>query len=470
MMPLVDWSKPDRPALITDAGQSISYGQLRLEVERISKLLPQKKLIFLAGRNDVPTVVTYLACLEVGCVPLLLDPDISKAAFTKMLTTYLPAFVFLPTALVANYSDLDTNLIESEYSLCRHLEGAGPDLHSDLALLLATSGSTGSPKLVRLSRENILSNAKSIVTYLRIDKNERAITSLPFNYSYGMSVLNSHLNAGASISLTNRTFFDPVFWRFMKSSEVTSLAGVPYSYEMLLKLRFDRMVLPALRTMTQAGGKLPAALTKRVAEVCNAKGIRFYTMYGQTEASPRMAYLEPEFLSTKIGSIGRAVPGGALWLEDAQGNRIEQPDQIGELIFSGPNVALGYALSHTDLILGDEWLGVLRTGDLAKQDADGFFFVEGRSSRFLKIFGVRVSLDAVECWYAERGIVAAAYGYDDHLHVMIEAFQSSPQDEEAKQLAAAMQIHPSALTVSGMHVLPRMNSGKVDYKCLINLL
>jgi acyl-coenzyme A synthetase/AMP-(fatty) acid ligase len=465
MFPLVDWSAPDRTALLTDAGHLLTYGQLRTEVARISEFLPQKRLIFLAGRNDIPTIVTYLACLETGCVPLLLDGDISATVFSRLLSTYLPAYVFLPTALTTNYTGLAAVLINGEYSLSRHLDGIGPDLHPELALLLATSGSTGSPRLVRLSHANILSNAKSIVDYLGINKYERAITSLPFNYSYGMSVLNSHLNAGASLLLTNQSFFDPLFWRLMKSNEITSLAGVPYSYEMLSKLRFEGMELPALLTLTQAGGKLSVPLTKWITEICISKGIRFFTMYGQTEASPRMAYLQPEYLRTKIGSIGRPVPGGALWLEDSQGNRIDQPDQIGELIFSGPNVALGYASSHKDLTLGDEWQGILRTGDLARQDIEGFFFIEGRSSRFLKIFGVRVSLDAVEAWYAERGIVAASYGQDDHLKVMIEA-QSHIDDDESKQLAAIMKIHPSAVTISALPILPRLNTGKIDYSCL----
>jgi long-chain acyl-CoA synthetase len=466
MVSLVDWSTPDRLALLTDAGQSWSYGQLREEVFHISKFLPQNRLIFLAGRNDIPTIATYLSCLEVKCVPLLVDPDISPTAFSRLLSKYLPAYVFLPTTHTTNYPHLETILIYGEYSLCRHLDGIGPDLHSKLALLLATSGSTGSTKLVRLSHANILSNAKSIVDYLGIDKCERAITSLPFNYSYGMSILNSHLHAGASILLTNRSFFDPLFWRLMKSNEITSLAGVPYSYEILFKLRFQRMELPALRTLTQAGGKLSVQLTEWITVVCNAKGIRFFTMYGQTEASPRMAYLHPEYLSAKIGSIGRAVPGGVLWLEDSQGNLIEQPDEIGELIFSGPNVALGYALSHKDLILGDEWHGIIRTGDLARQDAEGFFFIEGRSSRFLKIFGVRVSLDAVEAWYAERGIVAASYGQDDHLKVMVEVTALRLGHDETKQLAATMQIHPSAVSISAMPILPRLKNGKIDYSCL----
>lgn len=466
MLQLVDWSAPNRPALQTDTGQLLTYGQLREEVARFSKLLSQKSLIFLAGRNDIPTIVTYLACFETGSVPLLLDPDIPATAFSKLLNTYLPAYVFLPSSLVTNYSSLEITSTNGEYSLCRYRDGLEIDLHSELALLLATSGSTGSPKLVRLSRNNILCNANSIVDYLGINKHERAITSLPFNYSYGMSVVNSHLNAGASILLTNRSFVDPLFWRLMKSNEITSLAGVPYSYEILLKLRFQRMELPALRTLTQAGGKLSVQLTEWIAEVCNSKGIRFFTMYGQTEASPRMAYLQPEYIMAKIGSIGRAVPGGILWLEDSEGNRIEQPDQIGELIFSGPNVAHGYALSYKDLALGDEWQGILRTGDLARQDVDGFFFIEGRSSRFLKIFGVRVSLDAVEAWYAERGIVAASYGQDDHLKVMIETAPSRLGNDENKQLAAIMQIHPSAVTISAIPILPRLNTGKIDYSCL----
>lgn len=466
MISLVDWSKPEHPALLTDQGVLLTYGQLNDEVQRFSKLLPHKSLIFILGRNDIPSVVIYLACFEIGSVPLLLNSDIPTSALSKLLNTYLPSYVFLPTEMVKNYSNLDPVRINCEYSLCRNRDGIKPVLHSDLALLLATSGSTGSPKLVRLSRGNIISNAQSIAAYLGINRHERAITSLPFNYSYGMSVLNSHLHAGASILLTNRTFFDPLFWQLIKTAGVTSLAGVPYSYEILLKLRFERMDLPTLRTLTQAGGKLSIAQTKRVFEICNLKGIRFFTMYGQTEASPRIAYLETALISHKLGSIGQAIPSGRLWLEDSQGHRINKPGEIGELIFSGPNVALGYAFNHRDLMLGDQWQGVLRTGDMARQDADGFFFIEGRSSRYLKIFGVRVSLDAVEAWYAERGIVAASYGQDDHLKVMIEASQSHLCDDETKQLAATMQIHPSALSISIMPILPRLNTGKIDYSCL----
>jgi acyl-coenzyme A synthetase/AMP-(fatty) acid ligase len=319
---------------------------------------------------------------------------------------------------------------------------------------------------VRFSLSNITYNADSIVEYLCIDQNERAISTLPFNYSYGMSVLNSHLRAGASIVLTERTFFDASFWRSVKTHGVTSMAGVPYSYEMLLKLRFERMDLPKLRTLTQAGGKMAIAQTQRMLEICKAKGISFYTMYGQTEASPRMAFLSPEFAEAKTGSIGLSIHGGRLWLEDEQGLVINTHNQVGELVYSGPNVALGYALNQDDLKRGDDWNGVLHTGDLARVDEEGFFFIEGRKQRFLKIFGVRVSLDAVEAWFAEKAIVAAAHGRDDHLKVSVEGLDNALVEVESKALVNAMQIHPSALTISTFQSLPRLSSGKVDYSCL----
>jgi acyl-coenzyme A synthetase/AMP-(fatty) acid ligase len=283
-----------------------------------------------------------------------------------------------------------------------------------------------------------------------------------------MSVINSHLRAGASLLLTDRSFFDAEFWGLMKSCGVTSLAGVPYSYEMLMKLRFERMDLPKLRTLTQAGGKMASAQTKRVMELCEAKGIRFFTMYGQTEASPRMAFLSPEYLDMKFGSIGKSIPGGRLWLENEQNEKISEADQIGELIYGGPNVALGYAEKKQDLSRGDDWKGVLRTGDLARQDADGFFFIEGRKSRFLKIFGVRVSLTSVESWFQQKGFSAAAYGRDDFLMVTIEGGKEIQIAGLIKELSEVIQVHSSALNIAVLPKLPRLSSGKVDYQCLIN--
>lgn len=463
---LVSWDHPNRVALITEEGSVITYGQLHVAVRNFGQKLSGRKLVFLLGRNDLATLTAYLACLESGAVPLLLDADLSPELLARFIEIYEPAYVYGPQSHAASIADADAIVDLNGYVLCSRQAACGHQLHPDLALLLTTSGSTGSPKLVRLSLTNLVCNARSIVEYLGINTNERAITTLPFHYSYGLSVIHSHLSAGASLVLSTRSFFDAQFWRQVKSHEVTSLAGVPYSYDMLLKLRFERMDLPSVRTLTQAGGKMLPAQTKRVLELCQSKGIRFFLMYGQTEASPRMAYLHPHEVVRKLGSIGQAIPGGRFWIEDEQGLAVTEPDQVGELVYSGPNVALGYAECRADLARGDEWQGVLRTGDLAKQDADGFFFIEGRKRRFLKIFGVRVSLDAVETWFSRRGLLAASYGHDDQLCVAIESKEASLGQDCATAMCKEMGIHPSALKVSVFAQLPRFSSGKVDYPCL----
>ena len=468
MKSLVNWGNTESTALFTDVGEAVTYGQLHKEVLLKSKLFAKKDLLFIIGRNDSITLRIYLAAFEAEAVPLLLAADLSEPSLISLVEAYSPSKLFLPKE---KYNFFTGFKIENEfegYFICSNQIGLSPDLNTKLALLLATSGSTGSPKLVRFTAENIISNADSIINYLSIYGNECAVTTLPFNYSYGMSVINSHLRAGASLLLTNRSFFDAEFWRLMESCGVTSLAGVPYSYEMLMKLRFDRMDLPKLRTLTQAGGKMAPAQIKRVMELCKAKGMRFFSMYGQTEASPRMAFLSTEYLDMKFGSIGKAIPGGRLWLENDQGEKISAVDQIGELIYGGPNVALGYAEKKQDLSRGDDWNGVLRTGDLARQDAEGFFFIEGRKNRFLKIFGVRVSLTSVESWFQQKGFSAAAYGRDDFLIVTIEGGEEIQIAELIKELSEVIQVHLSALKVTVLPKLPRLSSGKVDYQCLIN--
>jgi long-chain acyl-CoA synthetase len=466
---LVRWSDRDQTALLTENGTTVTYGQLQNDALRLAQHLPARRLVFLLGQNDRATVTAYLACLASGAVPLLLNQAISTSALKQLCKVYEPEYVFASAERLAWYGPCEARVAFDGYTLLQRSGISHDLLHPDLALLLATSGTTGSPKLVRLSLQNLCANARSIASYLNIGVSDRAITSLPFNYSYGLSIINSHLSVGAAISLTNRSFFDAAFWTQLKAHEVTSLAGVPYSYEILLKLRLERMDLPSVHTMTQAGGRLALPVLNQVHAICRAKGQRFFTMYGQTEATARIAYLPPEFFETKAGSIGRAIPGGELWLEDHDGKRIDAVGQVGELVYRGHNVALGYAECRADLRRGDVWGGVLRTGDLARQDEDGSFFIEGRRHRFLKIFGVRISLDAVEAWFANRSMVAAAYGDDNALWVALQADPALDIKALVTQLGEDLTIHPSALKLRVLVQLPRLISGKVDYSCLQNL-
>jgi long-chain acyl-CoA synthetase len=179
-----------------------------------------------------------------------------------------------------------------------------------LSLLLSTSGTTGSPKFVRLSESNLVSNAESIARYLELGPGERSMAHLPLHYSYGLSVLNSHLRAGATVVLSRAGLLQPAFWRVMAQERCTSLAGVPYTFSMLTRLRFERMSLPCLRTLTSAGGALDMASVLRYDSLMKGRAGRLFVMYGQTEATARMSYLPPECLPEKAGSVGVAIPGG----------------------------------------------------------------------------------------------------------------------------------------------------------------
>lgn len=447
------------PALISASrSQCMSYGMLRTAcAEFLCQLtLPaQKRLGFVLCRNDAASVVAYLAALRAGDCVALLPERLSPANLNELIERYRPDWVFG----ASDASSHDTH--ESEIWQGRTLRQFTPDLreiHPSVALLLSTSGTTGSPRMVRLSYENLSANAESIAQYLALTASERPITTLPMHYSYGLSVINSHLHVGAAALLTDDAVTSRAFWDLFCEGGATSLAGVPFTWQMLARLRIERMSLPTLRTMTQAGGRLSPELTEHFQRVADAQGWRFFVMYGQTEATARIAYLPPESLAAKIGAIGKAIPGGALSIADD-----------GELIYRGPNVMLGYAESRDDLALGDTLHGVLHTGDLARQDEDGVFWLTGRIKRIAKVFGNRVNLDEVEALLsAQIGCGVAALDEDDALRVVLTDAQHEESALEA--LRTALGVHPSGLRICSLAEFPRTSSGKVDYPALRALL
>ncbi len=457
---------PDRPAVFTEDGEALSYSDLTEQVNRFSRHLPARELVFVMGDNDLPTLVCYLSALMQRAVPLLLPKSLSVVALEQLISVYDPQLLFLPDGQTFPGEASSPIWVGGGYALFCRSAASSSRLHEDLALLLATSGSTGSPKLVRLSASNLISNAQSIAEYLQINPDERAITSLPLNYSYGLSVVNSHLATGAAVILTSRSLMDPRFWRMAAELGASSMAGVPYSYDILLKLRFDRMQLPALRTLTLAGGRLDPAKIAQIEVMCRERGIRFIPMYGQTEATARIAYLPAKDVRHKAGSIGKAIPGGRLWIEGADSSPITVAGEVGELVYQGPNVCLGYAEGRDDLALGDVNRGLLRTGDLARFDEDGCFYIEGRRHRFIKVFGIRVALDAVERMMQSRGLSCAAVGWDDQLALFLECTDEEDLEAVRRETAATLSLHMSAITVRRIGRLPRLATGKVDYPCL----
>ncbi len=332
-------------------------------------------------------------------------------------------------------------------------------------MLLSTSGTTGSPKLVRLSHRNIAANASSIAQYLEIDGAERAIASLPIHYSYGLSVLHSHLVAGASVLLTGHSIMQPEFWADAARWGVTSFAGVPYSYEILERTGLLRTSMPrTMRTLTQAGGRLAPEAVIELNELMRERGGRLWVMYGQTEATARISYVPPQALPEKAHTIGIPIPGGRLSVRSGS-QLVTEPNVEGELIYHGPNVMQGYATQPEDLACGDAQGGELSTGDLGCFDEDGFFRVTGRIKRIAKVFGMRQNLDEIESAASAYGPVAAADGGD-----RIVLWQEGDADIEPGDLqrvvARQLGLNPRAFEVREIDALPRTASGKVDYERL----
>lgn len=380
-------------------------------IEAAGAGLAAESLVFLPMTTTVPVIARYLAALRLGKPVVLLERNGEHAGLIRRLAT--------------------------------------DAVHPDLALLLSTSGSTGNPRLVRLSGAAVLANAEQIADSLSITADEVAITTLPLSYAYGLSVLNSHLLRGATVVLERTGLLRRDFWTAVAQHGVTSMALVPYQYEILRRLRFEAGSQPTLRTLTQAGGGLRTDLVTDFAQRMAAVGGQLIVMYGQTEAGPRMAILPPHRLADKPGSVGLPLTGGSFEIVNS------------EVVYRGPNVMMGYAMTAADLAKGDELGGVLHTGDLGRLDDEGFLYLTGRIKRIGKVFGVRINLDDVE-----RSFPVAAVSVDDRLHVFVE--RRSEQDRQLLRstIARWLGTHREGVVVQSVDRLPLLPTGKIDYRML----
>ncbi|MCH4827259.1 AMP-binding protein [Planococcus halocryophilus] len=399
------------------AEREYSYAEMVEIADEICSHVGERALVFCLSSNNKESIFGYVGFMRGHVVPVLLDASISVERLQKLIELYKPAYIWASSENQDLLNSMDSTFVFGDYSLFKCPTAIQHELDEDLALLLTTSGSTGSPKFVRLSYKNIFKNAESIVKYLDIKADDKPITTLPMNYSYGLSIINSHFISGATIIVTDASIMKKEFWDLCKEQGATTFGGVPFIYEMLDRLKFEEMDVPSLKKLTQAGGKLSPELFAKFADVCSQKGIQFFTMYGQTEATARMSYLPAEKNLVKAGSIGIAIPGGELMLQDDTGNNISTPHEIGELIYKGPNVSLGYAESLVDLSKQDDNNGSLHTGDLAYFDEDGYFYITGRIKRIIKVAGSRISLDEVEELLTEHGHDCVCAGTDDQMIV-----------------------------------------------------
>lgn len=451
-------SQPDDATAAIDArsGTQWTYADLRAGAARIQAALPalgRKSLGLMLAQNRFECLAAYLAALNAGSALILLDATLNPELLHDFLQAYQPDWIF---SLQANpdLTGYQPNTSQ-EPGLYVAEQTQDLELHPDLALLLNTSGSTGSPKLVRLTLANLQANASSIAEYLQLTSTDRPITSLPMPYSYGLSVINSHLHAGATIVFSDDSVLRREFWDAIDRFGCTSFAGVPYTYQLLLQAGLLTKRGASLKTLTQAGGRLDEASIRKMLALSEARNWRFFVMYGQTEATARIAYVPSDQLGDKVGSVGIAIPGGSLTLDE----------HTGELIYSGPNVMLGYAECRADLARGEELHGVLRTGDIARIDADGYTYLTGRLKRFLKLFGKRFNLDDIENILSRHiASPAACFGTDDLLQIATTG--SEPTDDVRELVCKLFDLPRTAVTVIAVTELPRTANGKLNYQAL----
>lgn len=456
---------PEAVAAIDSDGLSITYGELCTFFQEIKLFAVARSIVFCLCENTVGALAGYLSFIENKVVPLLLPSRIDKEFLQGLVEAYRPAFFWLPEELAKAVSG---QVIFQKYRYALVSTGQAPyPIHEDLSLLLTTSGSTGSPKLVRHSYRNLEANAKNVAAFFDVTPKDRPLADLPMNYTMGHSVICSHLYGGATVLLTSLNLMSGEFWDFFTTQQVTSFTGVPYSYEVLHKLRFTCSVWPHLRILTQGGGKLPENIYQEFADYAQEHKLQFIPTYGQTECTARMAYLPPELAQEKKGAIGRAIPEGELFLVDEGGHELIGPEQEGEMGYRGPNVTMGYAQCRDDLLLGDLWHGTHLTGDMARRDKDGIYFIIGRKARFLKLFGYRVSLDQCErLLQKEFGLSCACVGTDQQMLCYIEG--PMPRRDITRFLEEKTGIFHSAFRVLNIEKLPRNEAGKIVYRLLAN--
>jgi len=476
---LLSGKDPARTALLF-VRDRYSYGDLRRRAAQVGQAIlgiggRKGDRVLLIGENSFFWVSTYLGILQAGLVCVPLPTGLASSDMEYVVRTTEPRAIFIEgnidslktqdLAQVRVITDAEINALAAD---CKS-NWSFPTIDADdLAALMFTSGSTGQPRGVMVSHGNIIANTESIISYLRLTKEDRILTVLPFHYCFGTSLLHTHLRVGGSLVIEHRFMYPETVLQRMIETACTGFAGVPSHFQLLLRNSIlQKKRFPHLRYVQQAGGHLtPSAIRELRASLPSTE---IFIMYGQTEATARLSYLPPDYLPDKIGSIGRGIPGVNLRVVNEAGRDV-RPGEIGEIVARGANVTRGYwrAPQETAESFRD---GELRTGDLATVDHDGFIYIAGRAKDFMKCRGERVSCRHLEEELLAFGelLEAAVIPVPDILSGEVARAFVVPRSQEhdgleerlTDFLKARLPSHliPKQLVV--LPALPRNSAGKV---------
>jgi len=438
-----------------DHGQEYPFNELPLFE------LPEndhKQLAFLYLDNSIAAITVFWSFMKSNHAVALLSPNLQENFKSELERLYNPFYIYDPAR--SNVENYHADILNgASIFVNKNKKKSKSLINEEIKLLLNTSGTTGSPKFVKLSGKNLLANAHSIVDYLPVKEDDVTPLNLPIYYSYGLSVLTTNSLKGGKIVCSNIDVLNRIFWQKMSAYGYTSIAGVPFVYEMLERIGFRKKSYSSLRYLSLAGGKLDKHILEKFAGYAQENNISFYAMYGQTEATARMSYVPPEFLINKLGSIGIPIKDGHFVIDD--GN--------GELCYHGPNVFGGYVSQPSDLETYNQ-PALLHTGDLASVDNDGYYYITGRLKRIVKLFGIRINLDEIETIIAARFSNAIkCVGINDKILLILLTNNSVDRNELSVYLSDMTKLHPSVIKVDFIDEYPLSQNGKVDYNKIVEL-
>ena len=449
-------------AIIDKEYFSLSYRQVLKETDEIKKEIKSRSLILIVSENSLGSLLAYIFCIINNHVGIIIDSKTSKQNILKIFKNYQPNYIFLSKKTKSIFKKIcSEKYIFFDQSLMKNKLNKKKKLNKNLSLLLPTSGSMGSVKFVKLSRSNLKDNTDSIIGYLKINKKDSAITNLPISYSYMLSVINTHFEVGASIVISKYSLIEKKFWETLKNSKVTSFNGVPYTYEMLIRIGLKNIKIDTLKYLTCAGGKLEKDKLKEIIRFCKKNNLKFFSMYGQTEASPRISYLKPEFSEKKIGSIGKGMPGNKIYIVDNSDKKILKPFVEGEIICEGKNIFMGYSKNYNDLKKANEENYKLKTGDLGFFDKDGFFYITSRISKIAKIVGYRVDIGALENLMRQKGYKVACLSDNKKIFIFIE--KKYNKTKLINTISKITNLNISSFELIKLKYLPRTSNNKISY-------
>jgi acyl-coenzyme A synthetase/AMP-(fatty) acid ligase len=467
------------PAVYDDCNNSwLTREELRRASLDLAKAIAsdQKRLVFLLCGVNSETIVGLLAGAAAGHATALIDPSVPEQLLKGLIESYQPELILGQRGSREKPPDLSSGKAtvgsaQSRAGVVEWIASEGdpsrPPIDPTLQLLLSTSGTTGSQKYVRLSRDAIVANASQIAQALALDEASVGIAHLPLHYSYGLSVVTSHLTSGGRLCLVNDSVTSPSFWSKIEKVGGSHFPGVPFHYVALARLGAG-LVPESVKVFTQAGGALDLRVQSKIRDWATQRAGQFFVMYGQTEASPRMATLQHADHSRKAGSVGVALAGGQFSIVDDHGAPMPA-DAVGAVVYEGPNVMSGYAMSRADLGKGDEMKGRLETGDLGRLDAEGFLYLTGRTKRFAKIAGYRLGLDEIEKELFSVCPVACL-DLGEKIAVAHEQDSETALKARVRVLADSYKVPSSSFALRRVPEIPRASSGKIDYARLKDLV